>query len=110
MSIIKTSVFILEDNTYVSYILDTPRLKLPQMAVSDRIYSEFKSELDLYVKNINKAISDNENEEQVKNIINDFLRRNFYSVRFNGYDLGNIGQRFLEILPKITEQGDGLKL
>ena len=60
-------------------ISDTPRLKLPQMAVSDRIYSEFKSELDLYVKNINKAISDNENEEHIKNIINDFLRRNFYS-------------------------------
>ena len=28
----------------------------------------------------------------------------------NGYDAEKIGQHFLEILPKITEQGDGLKL
>ena len=36
------------------------------------------------------------------------------TVRFiceaNGYDAEKIGQHFLEILPKITEQGDGLKL
>lgn len=36
------------------------------------------------------------------------------TVRFiceaNGYDTEKIGQHFLEILPKITEQGDGLKL
>jgi hypothetical protein len=28
----------------------------------------------------------------------------------HGYDAEKIGQHFLEILPKITEQGDGLKL
>ena len=31
-------------------------------------------------------------------------------LRGNGYDAEKIGQHFLEILPKITEQGDGLKL
>ena len=28
----------------------------------------------------------------------------------NGFDVKKIGQHFLEILPKIIEQGDGLKL
>ncbi len=64
--------------------------------------------------NINKAILDNENEEHIKNIINDFLGRNFYTVRFicetHGYDAEKIRQHFLEILPRITEQRDGLKL
>lgn len=43
------------------------------------IVSEFKSKLISYKSKIDTAISNGENEEYIKNIINNFLKDNFYS-------------------------------
>ena len=42
-------------------------------------YETFRKRVLEYIARIDEAVSNNENEEHVKNIINDFLRMNFYS-------------------------------
>lgn len=60
-------------------ITESKRIDFPKMTVSDNVFQEFKSTLNFYIKNIGKAVSNNENEEHIKNIINDFLRMTFYN-------------------------------
>ena len=60
-------------------ITESKRIDFPKMTVSDNVFQEFKSTLNSYIKNIGKAVSSNENEEHIKNIINDFLRMTFYN-------------------------------
>ena len=60
-------------------ITESKRIDFPKMTVSDNVFQEFKSTLNSYIKDIGKAISNNENEEHIKNIINDFLRMTFYN-------------------------------
>ncbi|MCM1480699.1 MAG: hypothetical protein NC085_13420, partial [Muribaculaceae bacterium] len=60
-------------------ITESKRIDLPKMTVSDDVFQEFKSTLNSYIKKIRNAVSNNENEEHIKNIINDFLRMTFYN-------------------------------
>ena len=53
-------------------ITDTKKLALPKGSVSSNTLSEFKTALNSYISKINIAVSHNENEEHIKNIINDF--------------------------------------
>lgn len=71
-------------------ITESKRIDFPKMAVSDEVFQEFKLTLSSYIKAIRTAVSNNENEEHIKNIINDFLRMTFYndkkfSINTDGY-------------------------
>jgi len=54
-------------------------MNLPKMVISDDDLQKFKNVLKAYSDDINDAVSRNENEEHIKNIVNDFLRINFYN-------------------------------
>ena len=60
-------------------ISDTKKLNLPKGTVPPDIIASFKEKLNSYINKVNTAVSNNENEEHIKNIINDFLRMSFYS-------------------------------
>ena len=60
-------------------ITETKMLELPRSALSADKLSNFKIKLNTYLNKINTAVKNSENEEHIKNIINDFLRENFYS-------------------------------
>lgn len=78
-------------------ITDTKKLALPKGSVSSNTLSEFKTALNSYISKINIAVSHNENEEHIKNIINDFLRMSFYSdSRFSINTDGNIDSTIKE--------------
>ena len=78
-------------------ITDTKKLALPKGPVSSNTLSEFKTALNSYISKINIAVSHNENEEHIKNIINDFLRMSFYSdSRFSINTDGNIDSTIKE--------------
>lgn len=47
--------------------------------LDSNIINEFGSELEKYAGKINQAVKQKENEEYFKNIVNSFLKRNFYS-------------------------------
>ena len=60
-------------------ISDTKKLNLPKGTVPPDVIASFKEKLNSYINKVNTAVSNNENEEHIKNIINDFLRMSFYS-------------------------------
>ena len=53
--------------------------KIFENIIDAQLLSLFESALTAYSRNINKAVSNGENEEYIKSIIRDFLRENFYS-------------------------------
>lgn len=78
-------------------ITDTQKLALPKESVSTTVLSEFKTVLNSYISKINIAVANEENEEHIKNIINDFLRMSFYSdSRFSINTDGNIDSSIKE--------------
>ena len=78
-------------------ITDTQKLALPKESVSTTVLSEFKTALNSYISKINIAVANEENEEHIKNIINDFLRMSFYSdSRFSINTDGNIDSSIKE--------------
>lgn len=46
--------------------------------LDSNIVNEFGKELEKYAAQINQAVKRKENEEYFKNIVNSFLKRNFY--------------------------------
>ena len=60
-------------------ISNTKSLHLPKFLLSDDSLNDFKIKLNAYIRDLDTAVSNGENEEHIKNIINDFLRMNFYS-------------------------------
>lgn len=72
-------------------ISETSKLGLPKVALSADDFASFKSAFKSYVDKVKVAIGNNENEEHIKNIINDFLRMSFYSdAKFSINTDGNI--------------------
>ena len=52
---------------------------LPGIKVSTDDITAFKNNLLSYINRVDNAVKNNENEEHIKNIINDFLRMTFYN-------------------------------
>ena len=61
------------------HLSDTEKLGLSKKALSAEEYANFRANYQSYLEKIKKASLANENEEHIKNIINDFLRMNFFS-------------------------------
>ena len=61
------------------HLSDTEKLGLSKKALSAKEYANFRANFQSYLEKIKKASLANENEEHIKNIINDFLRINFFS-------------------------------
>ena len=61
------------------HLSDTEKLGLSKKALSAKEYANFRANFQSYLEKIKKASLANENEEHIKNIINDFLRMNFFS-------------------------------
>ena len=78
-------------------ISETSKLGLPKVTLSADDFASFKSAFKSYVDKVKVAISNNENEEHIKNIINDFLRMSFYSdAKFSINTDGNIDSAIKE--------------
>ena len=58
-------------------------------SLKKEIVEDFKNKLKIFDLNVNQALSNNENEEYYKGIINNFLRDNFYSD--SKYDINTKG-------------------
>ena len=78
-------------------ISETSKLGLPKVTLSADNFASFKSAFKSYVDKVKVAIGNNENEEHIKNIINDFLRMSFYSdAKFSINTDGNIDSAIKE--------------
>lgn len=78
-------------------ISESKKLNLPKITISQPDLDLFDKALETYISNVSKAIENNENEEHIKNIINDFLRMNFYKdSRFTINTDGNIDSTIKE--------------
>ena len=78
-------------------ISDSKRLVLPAISISEEQLSNFKNKCKLFAENLDTAVSNSENEEHIKNFINDFLRVSFYNdMRFSINTDGNIDSAIKE--------------
>ena len=81
----------------VIHLSDATKFGLSKKALPADDYTKFRSNFISYIEKIKTASQNNENEEHIKNIINDFLRMNFYSeARFSINTDGNIDSAIKE--------------
>lgn len=79
------------------HLSDATKFGLSKKALPADDYTKFRSNFISYIEKIKTASQNNENEEHIKNIINDFLRMNFYSeARFSINTDGNIDSAIKE--------------
>ena len=79
------------------HLSDATKFSLSKKALPADDYTKFRSNFISYIEKIKTASQNNENEEHIKNIMNDFLRMNFYSeARFSINTDGNIDSAIKE--------------
>lgn len=83
------------------HLSDTEKLGLSKKALSAKEYANFRANFQSYLEKIKKASLANENEEHIKNIINDFLRMNFFSE--SKYTINTDGNIDSAIKEKVEE-------
>ena len=77
-----------------------------KLRLNPTVLNVFGSNLDTYIRKINKAVKENESEEHIKNIVNSFLKASFYQNRLfeiNAYKRADSAITYNGVLYAILE-------